>query len=220
MPLFRELKPVRRWALILLSVVTLGALIAASVPALRHTLLRSAGWALVAEDAPSQADVIVISSDALAAGILEAADLFHAGFATRVAIFDRPVSKVQREFARRGVQSLNLKSSSIRLLNALGINNVEIIPTVVGTEDEGRVLQQWCAANSIHSMLFVSVTDHSRRTRRVLDRALRGQDVRVMVRYARFTEFEPDTWWQTRGGQRIQAVESEKLRLDLLRHPF
>jgi len=54
----------------------------------------------------------------------------------------------------------------------------------------------------------------------VLDRALRGQDVRVMVRYARFTEFEPDTWWQTRGGQRTQAVESEKLLLDLLRHPF
>jgi hypothetical protein len=40
------------------------------------------------------------------------------------------------------------------------------------------------------------------------------------VRYSRYSEFDPDSWWLTRGGQRIQAVESEKLLLDLLRHPF
>ncbi len=220
MPLFRDLRPAVRWALGLLSVVTLSAVIVASSPDLRHSLLRSAGWALVADDPPAKADVIVISTDAMGAGILEAADLARAGFASRIAIFDRPVTRMSREFARRGVQPLDLKSVSIQLLHGLGLNDITVIPPVVGTVDEGKVLQQWCAANSIHSILFVSVPDHSRRTRRVLNRALGPRGVRVMVRYARFSEFDPDSWWQSRGGQRVQAVESEKLLVDILRHPF
>ncbi|MFL6604061.1 MAG: hypothetical protein ACJ8R9_22410 [Steroidobacteraceae bacterium] len=220
MPLFRDLKPAVRWTLVLLSLLTLSAVTVASAPGLRHSLLRSAGWALVAEDPPEKTDIIVISTDALGAGILEAADLAHAGFGSRIAIFDRPESRMAREFARRGVQPLDLKSVSIQLLRGLGITDVTVIPAVVGTVDEGKVLQQWCAANSIHSILFVSVRDHSRRTRRVLNRALGPGGVRVVVRYARFSEFDPDTWWQSRAGQRVQAIESEKLLVDLLRHPF
>jgi uncharacterized SAM-binding protein YcdF (DUF218 family) len=220
MRLFRDLRPAVRLSVGLLSIVALLTVITASVPALRHSLLRSAGWALVAEDPPAKADIIVISTDALGAGILEAADLVHAGFATRIAVFDRPQSRMSREFARRGVQPLDLKNVSIQLLHGLGITDIVVIPPVVGTVDEGAVLQRWCAANSIHSMLFVSVADHSRRTRRVLDRALNRRGVRVMVRYARYSEFDPDSWWQTRGGQRIQAVESQKLLMDILGHPF
>jgi hypothetical protein len=222
MPLFRDLKPAVRWSLGLLSVLTLAAVIVASAPGLRHSLLRSAGWALVAEDPPRKADIIVISTDAMGAGagILEAADLAHAGFASRIAIFDRPDTRMSREFTRRGVQPLDLKSVSIQLLRGLGITDVTVIPAVVGTVDEGKVLQQWCVANSIHSILFVSDRDHSRRTRRVLNRALGPGGIRVTVRYARFSEFDPDSWWQSRGGQRVQAIESEKLLVDFLRHPF
>jgi uncharacterized SAM-binding protein YcdF (DUF218 family) len=220
MPLFRDLRPAVRWSIGLLSSVALATLIAAGVPALRHSVLRSAGWALVAEDPPAKVDIIVISTDALGAGILEAADLVQAGFATRVAVFDRPPSPISREFARRGVQPLDLKNVSIQLLHGLGITDIAVIPPVLGTVDEGKVLQQWCAANSIHSIVFVSVPDHSRRTRRVLDRALSPRGVRVMVRYARYSEFDPDSWWQTRGGQRIEVVESQKLLMDILRHPL
>jgi hypothetical protein len=177
-----------------MGVVALGTVSVASVPAWRHSLLRTAGWTLVAQDAPSKADIIVVSSDSSSAGMLEAADLVKAGFASRVAIFDRRDTVLQQELARRGA--------------------------VVGTVDEGRVLQQWCAANSVHSLLFISVTDHSRRTRRVLDRALGRQGVRVMVRYARWSQFDPDAWWQSRYGQRTQIMESEKLLVDILRHPF
>lgn len=220
MPLFRGLKPIARWAITLLSIATLSAVIVDSVPTLRHSVLRSAGWALVAEDAPARADIIVISSDALAAGVLEAADLAQAGFARRVAIFERPVTRVEAELARRGVQPLDMNATSVRLLRGLGVSEIAVIPAVAGTVDEGQVLQRWCAANSIHSILFVSVPDHSRRTRRVLNRALERQGVKVIVRYARFAEFDPNSWWQTRGGQRTEIVESQKLLVDLLLHPL
>jgi uncharacterized SAM-binding protein YcdF (DUF218 family) len=209
-----------RWTLLLLGLATLAAVVAASVPGLRQSLLKSAGWALVAEDPPAKADIVVIASDALGAGVLEAADLVRAGYATRVAIFDRPETRLTREFARRGLQALDLTGFFSQSLRSLGISDIVVIPPVVGTVDEGKVLQQWCAANSIHSILFVSVADHSRRTRRVLDRALGQHGVRVTLRYARFSEFDPDSWWRTRGGQRVQAVESQKLLLDLARHPF
>jgi uncharacterized SAM-binding protein YcdF (DUF218 family) len=209
-----------RWTRILLGIVVLGTVGVASVPAWRHSLLRAAGWALVAQDAAAKADIIVVSSDSLGAGMLEAADLVKAGFASRVAIFDRTETQLQQELIRRGAPRYDPKGFSIRVLHSQGVSDIVVLPEVVGTVDEGRVLQQWCAANSIHSLLFISVTDHSRRTRRVLDRALGQHGVRVIVRYTRWSQFDPDSWWQSRDGQRVQIMESEKLLVDILRHPF
>jgi hypothetical protein len=209
-----------RWAVLFLAGLLVAAALIASLPALRYPALRAVGWMLVAEDPPAKADVVVISSDALGAGILEAADLVHAGYASRVAIFDRPVTGVSRELARRGAQPFDLRAISIQMLQQLGITDVLVMPVVVGTVDEGKVLHEWCAAHDIHSILFVSVRDHSRRTRRVLDRALVRHGVQVIVRYARFSDFDPDSWWQSRGGQRVEAVETEKLLMDYLLHPF
>jgi uncharacterized SAM-binding protein YcdF (DUF218 family) len=201
-------------------VVVLGTVSVASVPAWRHSLLRTAGWTLVAQDTPAKADIIVVSSDSSSAGMLEAADLVKTGFASRVAIFDRSDTPLQRELVRRGGPRYDPKGFLIQVLRSQGVSDIVVLPEVVGTVDEGRVLQQWCAANSIHSLLFISVPDHSRRTRRVLDRALGRQGVRVIVRYAHWSQFDPDSWWQSRYGQRTQITESEKLLVDILRHPF
>ena len=135
-------------------------------------------------------------------------------------VFDRTETELQRELIRRGAPRYDPKGFSIQVLRSQGVSDIVVLPEVAGTTDEGRVLQQWCAANSIHSLLFISVTDHSRRTRRVLDRALGQHGVRVMVRYTRWSQFDPDSWWQSRNGQRVQITESEKLLVDVLRHPF
>ena len=175
---------------------------------------------LVAEDPPAKADIIVVSTDSLAAGILEAGKLFDAGYAARVAVFEHQPGPLQAELARRNLPRIDLQAWSVDLLHALGINQVSLIPAVVGTNDEGDVLLQWCRANGIRSILFVSVADHSRRTRRVLNRALARNGVAVSVRWARLSQFDPDHWWQDRNGQRIEIIESQKLILDILRHPF
>jgi hypothetical protein len=203
-----------------LSTIALAFIATASVPRVRHSALRSLGSMLVAEDPLQPAELIVISGDSLGPGVLEAADLFKAGFAHTVAVFDRPATRSQREFARRGLPSPDPRAFSMQLLRASGISNILVIPAVAGTVDEGVVLREWCMAHSIHSIIFVSVADHSRRTRRVLQRALGPVGIRVRVRYARFSDFDPDAWWSTRTGQRILIVESQKLLLDYFRHPF
>jgi uncharacterized SAM-binding protein YcdF (DUF218 family) len=191
------------------------------VPEWRQTSLRALGRALVAEDPrPRAADIVIVSTDSLAAGILEAAELVDAGVATRVGLFARTASPLGLELARRGLPRLDLHAYSLDLLHALGITHIEMIPAVVGTVDEGQVLQQWCTANNIHSIVFVSMADHSRRTRRVLGRALGQHGIQVAVRWARFSQFDPDHWWQDRNGQRVEIVESQKLLMDILRHPL
>src|SRR5215467_916717 len=75
-----------RWGAIL-GLVLLITMVICGIPTLRHSLLRRAGWALVANDAISPADIIVLAVDTHGSGTLEAADLVHRGVATKVAVF-------------------------------------------------------------------------------------------------------------------------------------
>lgn len=209
----------RRLFIALLMVLTAVAALLA-IPASRHGLLRSAGGMLVAQDELAKADIIIVSTDSLAAGVLEAGDLVHSGFAARVALFEHPASALQAELQRRGLPQFDIQAYCIELLHALGITAIEMIPAVVGTNDEGAILKDWCVTKGIHSVIFVSVTDHSRRTRRVLERTLAPRGVTVTVRWTRYSQFDPDTWWQSRNGQRTEIVEAQKLFADFVHHPL
>jgi hypothetical protein len=168
------------------------------------------------------ADVIVVSSDADGAGVLEATDLVVAGLSTRVAVFgDPPDPTVDLEFIRRGVPYEDAGAREVAQLRALGVPAPEQIPrTVGGTEDEGRVLPEWCDRNGFRRVIVVCSSDHSRRLERVLRRSMRGHETRVIVRASRYSAFDPGHWWENRGGTRILVVEIQKLVLDVAFHPF
>ena len=176
---------------------------------------------LVVADPLSPADIIVVTVDGGPAALLEAADLVDAHMANRVALFIDPADAVNDEFKRRGIPYEDRAAQSRRLLATLGVESVEqILLPSSGTEAEGRLLPDWCDARHFRSILVVTTPDHSRRIRRVLRRAMAGRSMRVVVRPARYSSFDPDRWWQTRGGMRTGIVELEKLALDLVRHPI
>ena len=207
------------WQAPLLPLAALAAVLA--LPDARLALLRAAGWALVASDPEQSADAIVVSTDADGAGVLEASDLVRKGLAARVAVFADPPGPVDREFTRRGVPYFDAAAASIRELKDLGIDSVERIPRPVsGTDDEGQALPAWCDQNGLRTVIFVSLRDHSRRARRIMHRAMAGHHTHVVVVFSRYSPFDPDSWWLARGSIRTQIVESEKLLLDLLTHPF
>jgi hypothetical protein len=211
----------RRWIAIVLAVALAGAA-SVFVPAIRTQVLRAAGWTLVIANAPAEpADLIIVAVDADGAGVLEAADLVHEGVATRVAVFADPPDPMDRELIRRGVPYEDRAARSIQQLKALGIEGTEQIPiAVAGTEDEGRVLPDWCDQRGLRSVVIVSSSEHSRRLRRVLHRSMKGRRTKVTVRPARYSTFNADRWWTTRDGIRSAIVELEKLILDLVRHPL
>ena len=155
------------------------------------------------------------------AGALEAADLVQSGIATRVAVFADPPSGEDHEFIRRGLPYEDASARQIRQLRWLGVTDVVQIPrTDAGTEGEGQVLPPWCDQHQFRSIVFVAARDHSRRLRRVLDRVMKGHPTRVTVQPARYSSFDPDRWWETRGGVRTEIVELQKLVLDVVLHPL
>lgn len=209
----------RRWRYII--VLTVLVAVPLAVPGVRGALLRAAGRTLVAEDALDRVDAIVVAVDADGAGVLEAADLVHQGISTRVAVFADPPNGTDRELLRRGVRYYDQTAFSVDQLRALGVNSVEVIPrAVAGTNDEGATLPSWCSAKGFRSVVVVSTADHSRRTRRVLQRAMQASGVKVLIRASRYSEFDSNAWWRTRTGMRMELIESEKLLLDVLRHPL
>jgi uncharacterized SAM-binding protein YcdF (DUF218 family) len=194
----------------------------AAIPAARNFILRAAGHALVGPQPHLEsADVIVVAIDAGGAGTLEAADLVKAGVSSRVAIFHDPPSAADREFLRRGVPYEDRAAISEDQLRMLGVRNIVAIPrSTTGSSEEGQILPDWCRKQGFHSVLLVTSTDHSRRLTRILRRTLRGSSLAVTVVSSRYSNFNPDSWWQSRYGTRMEIIEGQKLLLDVLRHPF
>jgi hypothetical protein len=207
-----------RWASILV-VLALAAFAIADIRSIRDPVLRAAGWALVVNEPASSADIIVLSVDSGPAGALEAADLVRSGVSKRVAVFTDPPSGEDYEFIRRGLPYEDVAARQTRRLKSLGVTDVVQIARVDGTESEGQVLPPWCDEHQLRSVVVVATTDHSRRLRRVLDRVMEGHPTRVTVRSARYSSFDPDRWWETRGGVRTEIVELQKLLLDFVLHP-
>ena len=207
-----------RWAPILVA-LALAAFAIVAIRSLREPVLRAAGWALVVSEPVAPVDMIVLSIDSDGAGALEAADLVQNGISKRVAVFRDPPSGVDYEFIRRGLPYEDAGARQIRQLKSLGVTDVVQISRVNGTEDEGRALPLWCDEQHLRSIVVVATKDHSRRLRRVFDRAMKGHPTRVTVRAARYSSFDPDRWWETRGGIRTEIVELQKLLLDVVLHP-
>jgi hypothetical protein len=202
-------------------VLVLSAVLSITIPAVRHSILRAAGQALVVDERVKSADIIVVSGEADGAGVLEASDLVSSGVATRVAVFSYARSTVVQEFTRRGIPYRDKTGRFVEELNALGIVNVDQIPPyVTGTEDEGPALARWCDEHQFHSVVLVGSREHSRRLRRVLHRSMKGHPTIVTVCGSRYSEFDPDLWWTSRSGIRAEIIESEKLLLDIVRHPI
>jgi hypothetical protein len=209
----------QRSTLIVSALLLAGVIV--GVPGIRTRILQTGGWALVGNDALEPADIIVVTADADGAGVLEAADLVHSGIAPRVAVFEDPPDAVDQEFLRRGVPYSDAAARSVQQLRSLGVAAVEQISRpVTGTNDEGRVLPEWCAQRHFLTVVVVCTSDHSRRVRRLLHRAMNGRGTRVAVRYSRYSPFDPNRWWHTRDGIRTEIVELQKLLLDLVRHPI
>ncbi|MBO0732905.1 MAG: hypothetical protein J2P49_01010 [Methylocapsa sp.] len=209
-----------RRAPILVAVLLAAAALLAVAP-IREPLLRAAGWALVVDEPAAPSDIIVISVDSGGAGALEAADLVKSGVAARVAVFTDPPSGEDYEFIRRGLPYEDASARQIRQLRWLGVTDVMQIPrSEAGTEGEGEALPRWCDEHQFRSLVFVAAKDHSRRVRRVLNRAMKGHAARVTVKAARYSDFDPGRWWQTRENIRTEVIELQKLMLDVVLHPL
>jgi hypothetical protein len=200
-------------------VFALAATVIVAVPSVRESVLRAAGWALVANEPAAPADAIVVSLSSGGAGVLEAADLMQSGIATHVAVFNNPPEREDNELIRRGLPYEVASTRQVRQLGWLGVTDIVQI-TISDGGTEAEALMARCDQHRFRSIVFVARRGYSRRLQWVLNRAMKGRPTRVKVRAARYSSFDPDRWWETRDGIRIEIVELPLLVLEAILHPM
>ena len=206
----------KRWRL---RVLIVAAVLGASA-AMTPVAVRSIGGVLVATDVLEAADIIVVPGWTHESGALEAADLYQRGIASRVAVLGPAPEPSRRELVRRGVVAVG-DPWVVSLMRRLGVQTIEIIPGYsTGTDADGKLIAGWLEQNHLRSAVVVATSEHTRRLRRIMHRALKDKPVSVLVVSARFSTYEPDGWWRTRAGVRTTVTELEKLLLDVVTHPF
>jgi uncharacterized SAM-binding protein YcdF (DUF218 family) len=162
----------------------------------RHPLLRLAGSLLVVDDSPRASDAIVVLSDDNYNGdrAARAAELLKAGWAPRVVAsgrYLRPYASIaeleQRDLVDRGVPA----SAVVRFAHH-----------AENTREECAALAGLFSSRGWKHVLLVTSNYHSRRAEYICSRTLpHGTDLHVVA--APDSEYNPDTWWQSRRGIKI-----------------
>ena len=165
------------------------------------TLFLTIGNWLVVEDPLVHADVIVILSGRLPERAVEAARVYHAGYADQVWISPPPspvddlkamhISYLGEDFYNEKVLiAKGVPPDSIRILERADAN----------TEEEVRQIAEDLHNMDLHSAIIVTSKPHTRRVRTIW-RKLVGSGPRMIVRYPQDDVYDGAHWWRhTRDG--------------------
>jgi uncharacterized SAM-binding protein YcdF (DUF218 family) len=172
------------------------------------------GRFLAREDPLARADAIFIFAGSQAERPLEAAELYHAGYAPLL-VLTRPQEEPAVEvLARRGIELPTRFALMRQVLQKLDVPDaVIIIPERVhdNTAQEAETLRALAVARGWRRVILVSSKYHLRRVGMASRRALRGTGVVVMLRASRYDPSVPEEWWQHRPDLRLMLWEVPKV---------
>jgi uncharacterized SAM-binding protein YcdF (DUF218 family) len=177
-----------------------GGIFAAIVIVVVAALLSVGRW-LEVEDPLVHADVIVILSGRLPERAVEAARMFHAGYAEQVWI-SPPISPVD-DLKAMNISFLGEDFYNEKVLIAKGVpaDAIRILDHPdANTEEEVRQVSEALRDLKFHSVIIVTSKPHTRRVRTIW-RKLVGSDPSMAVRYAQDDPYDGAHWWRhTRDG--------------------
>jgi uncharacterized SAM-binding protein YcdF (DUF218 family) len=177
-----------------------GGIFAAIVIVVVAALLSVGRW-LEVEDPLVHADVIVILSGRLPERAVEAARIFHAGYAEQVWI-SPPISPVD-DLKAMNISFLGEDFYNEKVLIAKGVpaDAIRILDHPdANTEEEVRQVSEALRDLKYHSVIIVTSKPHTRRVRTIW-RKLVGSDPSMAVRYAQDDPYDGAHWWRhTRDG--------------------
>lgn len=192
-------------------VLALAALVAA-VTAPRW--LPSFASFLIVNSPLRHADAIVVLSGTLAERPMEAADLYHEGYAPVVVLTRNEPEQAVFDLARRGIKVPLNDEIETDVLVKLGVPRPAIIDLpgfVDNTRVEGRRLAELVRARHWRTIIVVTSKYHTRRAGREIRRTLAPYGVTVLTRGSRYDPFDPANWWDHRDQAKNLLFEYEKL---------
>jgi uncharacterized SAM-binding protein YcdF (DUF218 family) len=188
--------------------------LAGLVYAFRDRLLIRVGHLLVHTDPLHHADAIVVLGGGALDREVEAADLFKAGWAPRIVLMRVPEHRIAEEIRRRGLPYRSDHELRVELLQALGVPAQAIVGLdriVMSTNDEAGAIAEWARTQKVQSLIVVTTSFHTARTRFILADTLGNSGISLCVRASAMSFFRPDDWWQNRLALREGLFELQKL---------
>ena len=158
-----------------------------------------AGSWLVAQDALERADVVVVLGGQAPFRAMEAARIYHAGFAEKIWLTPGFVSEEDRMLLQLAVHRPTEAEVSRQVLERLGVPApaIRILPEpTVNTAAELKVIADEMNRTLSNRVIIVSSKYHGRRIR-ALWRNLADDRKRAIVRCAPDDPFDPQRWWAT-----------------------
>lgn len=167
----------------------------------RHPLLRVAGNWWVVSDPLRHADAIIVLSDDDYTGdrAAHAAELFQSGWAPQVVASGRmlrPYAGVA-DLISRDLQSRGVPMASI----------ITFAHHADSTRTEAQALRDLVAQRHWHSILIVTSNYHTRRAGYIF-RKVFPSDVSILLSPAPDSEYDPESWWETRSGLKHFVTET------------
>lgn len=198
-------------------VTVAAALMAATVGgvvvyALRVPLLVGVGTLVYDTDPLESADAIVVLAGGLDR-LIEAADLFRAGYAPVIVLTRQPASPVVEELQSRGVDVNDGLETRLGYLDALGVPSsaTTVLQRIAeSTHEEAEAVAVWAKHRDVAKIMIVTTGFHTARARLAFSKSFRGQSTALLFRASRTSAFDPGTWWHDRHGVRTVLVELQK----------
>jgi len=151
---------------------------------------------LVVQDPLAQADVIVVLSGHLPDRAVEAARIYHAGYAENVWV-SQP-SSPEAELKTMKIMYLGEDFYNEKVLLAQGVraDSIRVLERPSeNTEQEVREISEALRRDNLHRAILVTSKPHTRRVRTIWHKLV-GSDPSVIVRYASDDPYDGAHWWR------------------------
>ncbi len=171
-------------------------------------ILRSFSGFLIKQDAPEQADaMVVLSGNAFDRGN-EGARLFRDGYAHHVIC---PGGNLERAFLIMGdtVYESELLGKNI-VRNGVPDSLVTILRYGTSTAEEADTLLGYCRAHQIKKLLVVTSLFHTRRAGKVYRKKFADTGIKIIMRGAHDSQFDENNWWKDEYG--LIALNNEYMK--------
>jgi uncharacterized SAM-binding protein YcdF (DUF218 family) len=176
-------------------------------------ILTVAGRWLVVSDAPSRSDAIVVLNTGVEIypRLIQAAELYNAGYADKIIINGNRKTDVLRDLEKQGFQGCcEWYENSTRILVLLGVLRENIIPVsaedAYDTVSEAEIVGKAITEAGIARVILATSKSHTRRARFIWKK-MYGNQLVVSTVAAASDIYNPHSWW--REGKQIRWVLGE-----------
>lgn len=177
-------------------------------------ILGRIGHFVALENAPKEADLIVILNGRDTERSLAAVDLYNKGYSKLIVISRGPKQPGSDEFWRRVGNNFDGKSFLQRALEAMGIpeDSLKFVGDgVTSTYDEALATRQFMKRNGYKSVLLVTSKWHSKRAYLTFKSVFKDDEMNIIICPSGYDTFDPDTWWKKNSD--VELVFDEYVRL-------